>query len=100
MRIILVALLIVSIGVIAHAQLLTFNTTVVINYTTTFHPYLFGNTAINLIVTPINSSYVNITVVARGLTNGSGVAADFLIYESYYNTTTRSIFQLFCRFYR
>ena len=76
------------------AQILTANTTVKINVTNGFHAIMLGNLIVNLIARPINSSYVNVTVISRYLINGSAVPMDFQVIETNYNSTTGVIDKL------
>ena len=75
------------------AQILTANTTVKINVTNGFHAIMLGNLIVNLIARPINSSYVNVTVISRYL-NGSAAPMDFQVIETNYNSTTGVIDKL------
>jgi len=75
------------------AQILTANTTVKINVTNGFHAIMLGNLIVNLIARPINSSYVNVTVISRYL-NGSAAPMDFQVIETNYNSTTGIIDKL------
>ena len=76
------------------AQILTANTTVKINVTNGFHAIMLGNLIVNLIARPINSSYVNVTVISRYLINGSVAPMDFQVIETNYNSTTGVIDKL------
>lgn len=76
------------------AQILTANTTVKINVTNGFHAIMLGNLIVNLIARPINSSYVNVTVISRYLINGSAAPMDFQVIETNYNSTTGVIDKL------
>jgi len=75
------------------AQILTANTTIKINVTNGFHAIMLGNLIVNLIARPINSSYVNVTVISRYL-NGSAAPMDFQVIETNYNSTTGVIDKL------
>jgi hypothetical protein len=75
------------------AQILTANTTVKINVTNGFHAIMLGNLIVNLIARPINSSYVNVTVISRYF-NGSAAPMDFQVIETNYNLTTGVIDKL------
>jgi len=75
------------------AQILTANTTVKINVTNGFHAIMLGNLIVNLIARPINSSYVNVTVISRYF-NGSVAPMDFQVIETNYNSTTGVIDKL------
>ena len=95
----LVSLLVIGLIILmiphpVQAQILTANTTVKINVTNGFHAIMLGNLIVNLIARPINSSYVNVTVISRYLINGSAAPMDFQVIETNYNSTTGVIDKL------
>ncbi|MGC8597088.1 MAG: hypothetical protein ACP5NY_04120 [Thermocladium sp.] len=74
-----------------HAQILSFNTSIKISVVTNgTNVVSYGHMILNILVTPINSSYVNVTVISVDV-NGSAVPMDFQIVETYYNATTGSL---------